>query len=254
MRTGALLNTSRAIILALGAAPAIIPPSPREGFMRYLTTLALTVGIISMGVSASPGQPIRGAQQRSGEPVGHGSGWSLESLAGLCSSVFERTRAPANSGFRYDFDRLIFEAAGASPDPTAAQNKTKVRALWRGAQESFRCNSNNFPVPDGNVLKLAASERSMLPLWRALDWGLELNYIDRSDGRTILDYILNALAEPDHSTDLLMVYEKYRAAGAKFSCEITRETSRLAFSSELDANSTSYWLQPLRDRIKACGR
>lgn len=143
-------------------------------------------------------------------------------MRGLCGYVYDRTRAPKGSGYRYVYERLMAEAAGVTAADDAATSKRKVQMLWRENQgaNDFRCTASNFNLANGNLLKYSVSSRSYNFLNTALGkWELELNFIDPVDHRTLLDYLrieLEANVGNSDEDSLKYLYDASRERGAKF--------------------------------------
>lgn len=97
---------------------------------------------------------------------------------------------PDSSGeYRFAYEKRIMDAACVSRfDDEAARNR-KVRHLWAQYEDKLVCNSPRFDVQNGSMLKYAVSSRDEDFLFdAACVWKVDLNRIDPSDGRTVLDY------------------------------------------------------------------
>lgn len=111
-------------------------------------------------------------------------------LRGICTSVYDKTRADEATGYRYEFERQMYEAACADNKEDPQVSRIKIQKLWRENQGLLRCNTTNFDVAEGSVLKYAVSTRSYNIAYKAVTkWGLDLNIVDPSDNRTLLDYV-----------------------------------------------------------------
>ena len=150
--------------------------------------------------------------------------YDLSKLKGICGYVYDRTRAPAGSGHRYVYGRLMEEAAGVTPADDATTKKRKVQMLWRDNQSVFTCTASNFNLANGNLLKYSVSSRSYNFINTALgQWELELNFIDPVDRRTLLDYLRRELDANRGNSDesaLKNLYDASRERGAKFCYEL----------------------------------
>jgi hypothetical protein len=81
----------------------------------------------------------------------------------------------------------------------------------------MRCNSMDFNVPNGSLLKFAVSRNSDRFLGDVLNWGLALNHIDPANGRTVLDYIQGEIARNRQAAvqrTLRRYYQMLRERGA----------------------------------------
>lgn len=150
--------------------------------------------------------------------------FDLSKLNGLCDYVFDRTRMPPGSSYRFEYERSINEAAGTSPAEPIEVQREKIQRLWNNHQESFRCISPTFDVSRGSVLKYAIRTGSFSFVNAVLArWELDLNHIDPSDGRTILDYTKRELDVNRGSSNEFQLQEFFnlmRAHGAKFAHEL----------------------------------
>ena len=113
-----------------------------------------------------------------------------EKLIGLCGAVENIRNDPSDRDpFEYTYERIVAEAACADPTREPPDLvREKIKAMWSRYESELTCNT--FDVTNGNVLKLAVN----VDEWQFLDdamkkWGVNLNRIDPSDGRTVLDYI-----------------------------------------------------------------
>lgn len=192
-------------------------------------------GLVVCLAAAAPASP--GATQRSGASVASSAKSSvapanlcpgqfdLTKLNGLCDFVFDRTRLPLGSTYRFEWDRAISEAACTSPAEPADAQRAKIQRLWNQHQARFRCTSPTFDVSQGSVLKYAISSGSFSFVNTVLArWALDLNHIDPSDGRTILDYTKRQLDVNRGSSNehqLQEFFNQIRARGGKFASELS---------------------------------
>jgi hypothetical protein len=149
---------------------------------------------------------------------------NLLNLRELCSVVYERTRAAEESGFRWEFERIIYEAAGANePSKLDQSNLARIQALWNNYPEHFTCASPDFDVPDGSILKYAVSSRNFSFLNYAISWKLNLNSVDQFDGRTLLDYLEQQVRDNQGSEiepQLQEYADAVRSSGGRRSSEL----------------------------------
>lgn len=130
-----------------------------------------------------------------------------------------------DSIYVYRYQRIIDEAACANyvEDERSAYQR-KVQELWRAYPDAFVCSFPSFDVHHGSILKLAVrSKFKDFIVQSANVWKLDLNDIDKSDSRTLLDYVSKEIqvnrgtvSEPD----LRHYYEILRKAGAKHASEL----------------------------------
>lgn len=155
--------------------------------------------------------------------------WQLSKMKNLCAvvsgHVLDKT---SESGYKYLYQRRIYEAAkiDISKDSKEVIAK-KITAMWLLSEQLklVECNSLQFDVRNGNLLKYAVSSLFNEFIDDAIAWHIPLNKVDENDNRTLLDYVQyhvnknkgNAL-EQQYQT----YYKKLRSAGAKHLREVSK--------------------------------
>ena len=120
-------------------------------------------------------------------------------VADLCQFVADKLTLSGAGGaprYRYVYQARLFAAAGVhvqSDDPTSIQEK--MQRFWNRHQDRLICNVVNSTVRNGHILRVAV-ERSNGEFINdvARRWRVDLNYRDRRDGGTVLDYLDAQLA------------------------------------------------------------
>ena len=116
------------------------------------------------------------------------------------------------------------EAALVTESDSPETIGAKIRALWDNHQDRFKCSSNSFDVSGGSILKYAIRARSFSFLNTASQrWRLNLNYVDRVDGRTVLEYLQGEIRRSEGTAtgyELQEYFDSLRRLGAKFSSEL----------------------------------
>lgn len=145
-------------------------------------------------------------------------------LPAVCMAV---TNAQKDTSGKYDFhyQKLVYEAACSSPlDDDEDKGNQKIRRLWLENADRLVCNNSSFDVQSGNVLKYAVSARfEALLVDAALIWKVDLNRVDASDGRTVLDYTYDEISRnkgKSIESTLRSYYDMLRSAGAKRRSEL----------------------------------
>lgn len=148
-----------------------------------------------------------------------------EKLDMFCSEVGGLTPDDEGGEYKYYYQRQLFEAACVTlKDPLEIQQQ-KISEMWKKFENGKHliCNNLQFDVVNGSVIKYAIS-RGIDPFVRdAIRFKLNLNKLDKSDGRTILDYVkVNWDRARGLSIErtLKYYYEILRAAGAKHKSEL----------------------------------
>ena len=154
------------------------------------------------------------------------SGGNLD-IRNLCASIASPLTElkPAHSSIRYQFESMIYAAADVKPSDTDEQVNSKVRSFLDARMPQLLCSQPDFVPNNGNILKLAVSRQSSYFIRNALDvWKLDLNQVDATDGRTVLDHIV--AKRDSYSTSqqawktFQRYYDRFRVAGAKTRAEL----------------------------------
>lgn len=110
----------------------------------------------------------------------------------LCSTVSGMLEdKDPDSYYNYQYQRIIYEAScvdlGNDSEKLISQ---KVNKMWQKYGSSFKCNSTQFDVSNGSILKFAVAKGFSSFLFDAAQvWKIDLNQVDESDGRTLVDYL-----------------------------------------------------------------
>jgi hypothetical protein len=119
---------------------------------------------------------------------------------------------------------IIYQGAGVLASDAAEVAASKIRAFWAAHNDVLRCDTANFSPPNGHLLKFAVVRRSEAFLRDAVQvWKVDLNIIDRVDGKTVLDYIAAERARTTAPTVIRILdryYRMFRDAGAKHRTEL----------------------------------
>ena len=111
-----------------------------------------------------------------------------------------------------------------TPEDSEEEAGRKIRAMWTKYEDKLICNNTRFDVLDGNMLKFAASARFEDFLFdTAMIWQVNLNRVDPSDGRTVLDYVQKEIDKNRGSAlegKLKTYYDMLRTSGAKHRSEL----------------------------------
>ena len=144
----------------------------------------------------------------------------------LCSSVSDRRQdTREDSPFEYEFEERIYKLAcvDINKDSKEIINK-KIYYWWIQNEPEIVCTGASFNVSQGNILKLAAYNSFTAFLDRAIfDWKIPLNKVDKTDGRTTLDYIKDELERSKGQANekaLKDYYDLLRRNGAKYKSEL----------------------------------
>lgn len=131
------------------------------------------------------------------------------------------------SPYLYAYQRIFHEAACVDPEKDSeAEVRARIQKLWRENSDKLLCDTARLNVANGNILKFAAHRGlGQFIIDAAEKWQVDLNIIDKSDGRTVLDYIRDEIAitaTPHFQAKLQSYYDTLRKAGAKHSAELKK--------------------------------
>jgi hypothetical protein len=145
-------------------------------------------------------------------------------LKNLCMMVSERVKEkdPAAT-HRYRYRTQILAASCVEPGDSKAAMRAKVDAMWRQNQSRLICNSLQFDMQNGSVLKFALNQYFDAFLDDAIELGVPLNLVDAADGKTVLDYVRDKIERnAGKQTEKIFqaYYERLRKAGAKHRAEL----------------------------------
>lgn len=146
-------------------------------------------------------------------------------LVGICGDVFQQSQASHDTPYMYEYERKLHEAACADPEKDSEEivNK-KLQNMWIKLDKNLKCDTANWEVPKGNILKYAIKVKSFDLITSAAElWHVNLNSIDSTDSRTLLDYVESEMErnKGDRLEGVLKGYYKIlRNAGAKHRKEL----------------------------------
>jgi len=143
-------------------------------------------------------------------------------LKNLCMLISGRVKDSSGKN-KYLYQSKFQEAGCVQASDSEEVKAQKIREAWVKYEDDLKCNSTQFDVMDGHLLKYAVSYKFDDFLDEAIKWKVNLNKVDAIDGRTTLDYIKyqiernkgNALEEK-----FQIYYDKLKAAGAKHKSEL----------------------------------
>lgn len=147
-------------------------------------------------------------------------------LRNLCMFVADRTPASDDApGFRYQWEVRLARVARADGPVDTPEESARLQAAWRRFQQHgmLVCNSLQFDVVNGSVLKLAVSTLDEPFVAFAARHQLGLDHVDVSDGRTALDDVRDRIQRApgaEVAATLRRLQEVMRRAGARYRDEV----------------------------------
>lgn len=150
----------------------------------------------------------------------------LPNVKHFCGAV--ATKGPyagSDGNFDYTFQEVMYKAACI--DVETMNDKEigeRLRLWWDLYKDKLLCDSIQFNVTYGSVFKYAISGGVTAFIEEAIYYKLDLNFVDKGDNRTVLDYTRDELKK--HGEDsaigktLQEYYTKLKNAGAKHRSEL----------------------------------
>lgn len=148
-------------------------------------------------------------------------------VGNLCAGVENQTEElePTHSLVFHTYQERAAQAAGVIAGDDEATFNSKIGRWFNANMPRLLCNRQNFTIRNGNILKFAIARQSEPFITDVLgSWNVNLNQIDDTDGRTVLDYIDQRRREAGGNNNLIGIYTRYydmfRAAGARHAAEL----------------------------------
>lgn len=146
-------------------------------------------------------------------------------LKNFCMIVGNHMKNNTGEGkYPFLFQKRFLEAACVKDSDSDELRTEKLRRAWKMGEDNYlACTGSDFEVLKGNIIKYAVAAKFNEFIDEAIKWKVDLNKIDDSDKRTVLDYVKYHL-DKNKGNELEIVYQMYymklKKAGAKHSSEI----------------------------------
>ena len=138
-------------------------------------------------------------------------------LRGICSHVI----SPELYDNEYSYVTKIKKAACVKPDDSEEVAHKKIREAWLKYEDRLICDTIAFSLRGGSILKAATVSLNKNFYNHVVKWGVNLNRIDPTDGKTVLDFIQDKLKENPPNIEFYRAYYKVlKEHGAKHAIEI----------------------------------
>ena len=146
-------------------------------------------------------------------------------LRGMCMLIDSQDKDPNPQGhFVYKYQRKFLEAAcidvNKDSEEVIAQ---KISKVWKDNENTLICNNTKFDVSNGNIIKFAVNLKFDSFITDMTYWKVNLNKVDKTDGRTVLDYIKDQIERNKGLASepvLQGYYKQLKKAGAKHKSEL----------------------------------
>lgn len=158
------------------------------------------------------------------EPTG-ASCPNFKKVKNLCLFVSGVNEDPTPLGnHKYVYQRKVLEASCVDIEKDSDEvKKSKISKMWAQFEAQMVCNSVQFDVQNGSIIKYAAIRNFDSFISDVIKWKVHLNRVDESDGRTVLDYIKYHIERSKGSElekTLKDYYDRLKKAGAKHKNEL----------------------------------
>lgn len=130
-----------------------------------------------------------------------------------------------DSNFDYSYQKIMYESACADVENMSEQEANqKLREWWDLYKDKLLCDTVQFNVPNGSVFKFAIRGNLSSFIDDAIYAKFDLNFVDKADDRTVLDYTRDEIKKHSETSPIKKVlegyYQKLRNAGAKHKSEL----------------------------------
>lgn len=135
----------------------------------------------------------------------------------ICGDIAARNRiqGPDAKYYEFHYEKRIWDLSCADPHvDTEEVSKQKIGIMWNKYKKDFKCDSLEFNVQNGNLLKFSISQ-SMPEVIEtlAITLGLDINFVDPADNKNVLDYVnfeITRLSKLQNSAAVIKIYNEYR--------------------------------------------
>ena len=146
-------------------------------------------------------------------------------LRGMCMLLSSQEKDAIPQGrFNYKYQRKFLEAACVDVNKDSEEViAQKISKVWKENEDTLICNNTKFDVNNGNIIKFAANIKFDNFITDMALWKVNLNKVDKTDGRTVLDYIKDQIERNKGlATEPVLqgYYNQLKKAGAKHRVEL----------------------------------
>lgn len=146
-------------------------------------------------------------------------------LKNICLTIEGRTKHPSpEKHYKHLYQKKLLDAACVNLDKDNSEEVSrKVSTMWNQLENKLTCNNVAFDVPNGSIIKYAVTSKFDAFIYDVIEWKVNLNRVDKQDGRTVLDYVKYQwdLNKKNPVGEQMEVYYKaLKRAGAKHKSEL----------------------------------
>jgi hypothetical protein len=148
----------------------------------------------------------------------------------VCDNVYTKKVSGDETELNYKYQETLWKMSCARDGSDSLEEaRKKIQLMWNKYRTSFSCNYPGLKVPQGNVTKMSVDTGFTTFLMDAVkEYKLDMNFKDPIDGKTVLDFINEEIANLKRSSvDLSFKIKEYeslykllQANGAKHSRDL----------------------------------
>lgn len=141
----------------------------------------------------------------------------------LCNAISGRTKDSTGKHLFY-YQRIVHEAACVLDTDTEEEKIRKIQKMWKDLEGQIICDNLSFSVHKGSAIKFAIDSLNDDFIFDVTYvWKVDLNHVDKSDNRTVLDFVSDEIERHKGraiESSLRGYHGQLRAAGAKYKHEL----------------------------------
>ena len=117
---------------------------------------------------------------------------TAEQFSNVCVSIYQKSRAHfPDSGASFSYKENIWKMSCVRPNDSKEVIVEKLQCMWNKYRELFRCYGYPTSIAsDMNVIKFSLDTGFTPFIYESVKKNkLDMNFIDPTDGKTILDFV-----------------------------------------------------------------
>lgn len=135
----------------------------------------------------------------------------------LCADIGSKAKVSSRElkYYVYTFEKRILKLSCVNLEVDDEETIIrKVQSFWNKYKTKCKCDSLQFNLSNGNILKFAISQNMFIFIETIASYELDINFIDPADGLNLLDYTtkeIERLKKLTNSEGIVKIYEDYKA-------------------------------------------
>jgi len=139
---------------------------------------------------------------------------TINDYKAICAHIATRAKDNQNNYYftDYAYEKKLLQMSCADLDLDSEEIvKKKLQFFWNKYKTKCKCDSLDFILSNGNILKYALSQKMPEVIENLADtYGLNINFIDPADGLNLLDWINKEMKSPNNTKDNIKYWEEVR--------------------------------------------